>query len=65
MKVFTLFQQNKKKLLRNAGTFFLDAAVLSRKILVKAEYQIGTQYQQIINIKRTQIGIGVKKKKKP
>ena len=38
-----LFQQNKKKILRNsldAGTFFLNAAV-SRKILVKAKYPIG------------------------
>ena len=44
MKVYTLFQQN-EKLLRNAGTFFLNAAVLSRKILVKAEYWIGTPYR--------------------
>ena len=49
MKVYTLFQQN-EKLLRNAGTFFLNAAVLSRKILVKDKYQIRTRYQQILNI---------------
>ena len=49
MKVYILFQQNKKKnkknILRNsldAGTLFLNAAVLSRKILVKPEYRIGT-----------------------
>ena len=56
MKVYTLFQQQ-KKLLRNsldAGILFLNAAVLSRKILVKAKYQIGTQFRQILNIK----GIG-------
>ena len=28
-----------------------NAAVLSRKILVKAEYRIGTPYRQILNIK--------------
>ena len=49
MKVYTLFQQYKKNMLRNsldAGTFFLNAAVLSRKILVKAKYWIGTWYRQ-------------------
>ena len=54
MKVYTLFQQNKKKLLRNsldAGAFFLNAAVLSRKILVSAKYRIGIRYRQILNIK--------------
>ena len=56
VKVYTLFQQNKKKNLRNAGTFFLNAAVLSRKILVKAEYQIGTHYRQIVNIKGLGLG---------
>ena len=35
----------------DAGTFFLNAAVLSRNILVQAEYQIRTWYQQILNIK--------------
>ena len=40
-----------KKLLRNAGTFFLNAAVLSRKILGEAENRIGIQYRQIQNIK--------------
>ena len=46
MKIYTLFQQNKKKnLLRKqlaCRSFFLNAAVLSRKILVKANYRIGT-----------------------
>ena len=53
MKVYALFQQNKKKLLRNSldAVFFLNAAVLSRKILVKAEYQIGTWYWHLLNIK--------------
>ena len=47
MKVFTLFQQNKKNLLRDildAGNLLLDAAALSRKILVTAEHRIGTRY---------------------
>ena len=46
MNVYTLSQQ-KKKLLWNsldAGTSFLNAAVLSRKILVKAKYRIGTRH---------------------
>ena len=50
MKVYTLFQQNKNKKLMNAGTFFLNAAVLSRKILVKAAYRINTWYREILNI---------------
>ena len=39
MKVYTLFQQNKKNIKEglDAGTFFLNAAVLFRKILVKAK----------------------------
>ena len=44
MKVYTLFQQKKEeKTIRNildAGTFVLNAAVLSRKILVKATHLI-------------------------
>ena len=55
MKVYTLFQQNNfKKLLRNsldAGNFFLNAAVLSRKILVKAKCRISTRYRYLLNIK--------------
>ena len=31
--------------------FFLNAAVLSRKILVKTKYWIGTRYRQILNVK--------------
>ena len=57
-----LFQQNKKKILRNsldAGTFFLNAAV-SRKILVKAKYPIGTWYRHLQNIEGLRWG-----KKKP
>ena len=40
-----------KKLSRNsldAGTFFLNAAVLSRKILVKAKCWIGTRYRHLL-----------------
>ena len=39
----------------------LNAAVLSRKILVKAKYQIRTRYRQILNIK----GLKKKEKKNP
>ena len=31
--------------------FFLNAAMLSRKILVKTKYQIGTRYWLLLNIK--------------
>ena len=40
--------------------FFLNAAVLSRKILVKAKYRIGTWYRQILNIKGLGSGSGYK-----
>ena len=33
------------------GNICLNAAVLSRKILVRAKYLIGTLYWQILNIK--------------
>ena len=59
VKVYTLFQQN-KNLLRNAATFFLNAAVLSRKMLVKAKYWIGTRYRQM-NIKGLGSDWGTKK----
>ena len=61
MKLYTLFQQNEKKILRNsldAGTLFLNAAVLSRTILVQAEYRIGPRYRQILNIKGLGSGSG-------
>ena len=45
----------------DAGTLFLNAAVLSRKILVKAEYRIWTRYQQILNIEGLGSGSGEKK----
>ena len=38
--------------------FFLKANVLSRKILVKAKYRIGTLYWQILNIKGLRSGSG-------
>ena len=53
MKVYTLFQQNKKPIKDQLGCryFFLNAAVLSRKIVVEAEYWIRTQYRHLLNIK--------------
>ena len=53
MKVYTLFQQNKKPIKEQLGCryFFLNAAVLSRKIVVEAEYWIRTQYRHLLNIK--------------
>ena len=53
MKVYTLFQQNKKikKTIKECRYFFLNAAMLSRKILVEAKYWMGTQYRQILYIK--------------
>ena len=60
MKIYTLFQQNKKRIEEQLGCryFFLNAAVLSRKILVKAKYRIGTWYRQILNIKGLGSGSG-------
>ena len=51
MKIYTLFQQQ-KRLLRNSldtGTVFCKAAVVCRKIVDKAKYWIGTR--QILNIR--------------
>ena len=54
MNVYTLFHQKKNKtLLRNsldAGPFSLNAAVLSRKILVKPKYRLRTRNQHLLNI---------------
>ena len=53
MKVYTLFQQ-KKTIKEQLGcrSSFLNAAVLSRKILVKvSEYRIETWYRYLLNIK--------------
>ena len=47
MKVYALFQHNKKNYQGTAWMqvfFFPNAAVLSRKILAKSTYWIGTQY---------------------
>ena len=60
MKVYTLFQQNKKPIKEELGCriLFLNAAVLSRKISVKAKYRIGTWYRQILNIIGLRSGSG-------
>ena len=67
IKVYIFFQHNKKHIKEQLGHmyfFFLNAAVLSRNILLKAKYRIRTLYRHLLNIKRTWIRIGVKKKKK-
>ena len=43
--------------------FFLNVAVLSRKILVKAKYRIRTRYRHLLNIKG--LGSALVLKKKP
>ena len=61
IKVFTLFQQNKKTTKEQLGcgyVFFLMQLYYPGKILVKAKYRIGTRYRHLVNIKGLGLGLG-------
>lgn len=58
MKDILCFNKIKKNI-KECRYFFLNAAVLSRKILVKAEYGIGTRYR--IGVRKNLIGTSLLK----